>query len=654
MVIKEIASVKKANTPPDIISNEEYERRIREIVKCKKDIVYFANTYFKILTMNEGIRTIKLYPKQEELLRFFKDDKRCVVLSARQSSKTTTYTIFLLWSTIFFPEKKCMILANKAATAVEIVSRIQLGYEYLPEWIKPRVLVWNKGQILFANKSEIRGFASSSDAARGFSAQIVALDEFAFLQKNIADKLFTSIYPVISTAKEGKMIIVSTPNGTADNLYYDIWQQANSKTKNEEGWKPFEMHWWDVPGRDEKFKEMTIASIGQKRWDQEFACEFLSPSDFRRLIPEDILEKYKMRLDQYKLQDEAKGREMQIVSQDESKVYNFTMWECFNQKHTYLASGDVAEGTGRDQSVLQIWDVTDLSKIELVCKFADNNVSVLEFAYVSSKMLELYANPPLIVENNSIGIGYIDVLRINYAYPNIVHEGSNNNPWGIRAHATVKPKACLWLRDMFTTQGFEWIIKDSDLLKEIGTFVKKESSSPLASYAAMGNAHDDLVMSLVWAAYLLQPSIVERYYIVIEYFTSSLGVIYPKKLAPGIDYTIEDLKKIYDSPYYKEFQDTIVEKRKQRKEDEETKKELIKKERELKNLERKIAATDYRRTIEDPFNPNVQRQNEEENNYKPLGLSTPGYMVGGGADSFLWDDEDDTGTWGNPWNGSRR
>ena len=638
------STIIKENTPNEVITKEEYERRVREIVKCKRDIVYFANTYFKILSLNDGIRTIKLYPKQEEMLKFFKDEKRCICLSARQSSKTTTYTIFLLWCTIFFPEKKAMILANKSATAIEIVGRIQLGYEYLPRWLKPKVLIWNKGQILFSNKSEIRGWASSSDAARGFSAQIVCLDEFAFLQKNVADRLFTSIYPVVSTAKDSKIIIVSTPNGTVDNLYYDLWQQANSKTKNEEGWKPFEMHWWDVPGRDEKFKEMTIASIGQKRWDQEFACEFLSPSDFRKLIPEDILEKFKMRLDKYKMQGEAKGREMQIISKDETKVYNFTMWECFDPKHTYLASGDVAEGTGNDSSVLYIWDVTDLSKIFLVCKFANNETSVLEFAYVSKSILELYANPPLIVESNSIGSTYIDVLRINYEYPNVVQEGGKNNPWGVRSHISIKPKDCLWTRDMFTTQGFDWIIKDADLLKEIGTFVKKEGTGALTSYAAMGNAHDDLVMSLVWCAFLLQPAIVEKYFIAVEYFIDSLGISYPKILQPGLDYTEQELKTALESPYYKEFQETIAEKRKEKIKTESEKKAIADKERQIRALEQRIKENDY---FKEPFNPAIEKNMENSQN----SMSVPGFIVGGsGHYGGGWDDADfDGGTWGRNW-----
>ena len=644
------STIKKANAPSEIITKEEYDFRIREIAKCKKDIVYFANTYFKILNLNTGITTIKLYPKQEELLKFFKDEKRCIVKAARQSSKTTTYTIFLLWSTIFFPERKAMILANKAATAIEIVSRIQLGYEYLPVWLKPAVVTWNKGQILFANKSEIRGWASSSDAARGFSAQLVCLDEFAFLPKNIADRLFTSIYPVVSTAKESKIIIVSTPNGTVDNLYYELWTEANSpSSKNKEGWKPFEMNWWDVPGRDEHFKEMTIASIGQKRWDQEFACEFLSPSDFRKLIPEDILEKYKMRLDQYKLQNDFFGRDMQILSEDSEKAFTFTMWECFKPNRAYLASGDIAEGTGQDQSVLYIWDVTDLGKIELVCKFANNEVSVLEFAYICREILKLYANPPFVAENNACGAGLLDALRLTYKYQNIVKEGTPQNRYGIRSHISTKSKGCLWLRDMCTTMGFDWVIRDRDLLKEASSFVRRENKTGFATYAAMGNTHDDLMLSWIWCAYILQPNIVEKYFVAVAYFTSSLGVVYPKTLVAGIDYTEDELKDVFNSDYYKEFQESVVRERVKQKQSDEKKLELAKKERELLALERRISETDYTLKRNDtPFNPIVTKESalggeERDGSSGGGGSRRPQFVFDGDG---MWSDADfEGGVW---------
>jgi hypothetical protein len=95
-----------------------------------------------------------------------------------------------------------MLLANKADTGLEILSRIRLAYEYLPSWLKPGVPTWNKGQIVFANRSEIKSFATASDAARGYSAKTVIMDEAAFVPNNIASKVFESIYPVISSSKE--------------------------------------------------------------------------------------------------------------------------------------------------------------------------------------------------------------------------------------------------------------------------------------------------------------------------------------------------------------------------------------------------------------------------------------------------------------------
>ena len=177
----------------DNISREEFEFRIQEIAKCKRDICYFAEKYFKIINLDAGLMTIKLYPKQRELLKYFTNEKRCIVLASRQSSKTTTYTIYALWLCMFFSEKKIMLLANKADTALEILQRIRLAYEYLPSWLKSAVVVWNKGEIIFSNRSAIKGFATASDAARGYSANcidgntkiIIRFKWFPFLHFNI-------------------------------------------------------------------------------------------------------------------------------------------------------------------------------------------------------------------------------------------------------------------------------------------------------------------------------------------------------------------------------------------------------------------------------------------------------------------------------------
>ena len=218
---EELATIKKPGEVEQV-TKEEFERRIREIAKCKRDIVYFAEHYYRVVNLDKGLHIIKLYDIQKEFLRFLVNNNKVICVSGRQQGKSTIYCIYSLWLATFFPEKKIMLLANKAATALELLGRIITGYEYLPKWLKAAATVVNKGELSFANMSSIRAFASSSDAARGFSCNVVILDEFAFLQKNIADKLFTSMYPVISSSKNGKFIIVSTPNGT-DNLYYDIW-----------------------------------------------------------------------------------------------------------------------------------------------------------------------------------------------------------------------------------------------------------------------------------------------------------------------------------------------------------------------------------------------------------------------------------------------
>ena len=461
----------------DNISREEFEFRIQEIARCKRDICYFAEKYFRIISLDKGLHIIKLYEKQKALLRFFVDENRCLTLASRQTGKTTSYTIYALWTLIFNPEKRIMLLANKADTVLEILGRIQMAYEYLPTWLKPAVVVWNKGEIQFSNKSAIKGFPTASDAARGYSAGIVIMDEAAFVPNNIASKVFESIYPVISSSKKSKFIIVSTPNGAdPNNLYYSLWQQANQKTaeKNREGWKPFRIDWWDVPGRDQKWKEQTVASIGEKRFAQEFGNEFLTGKQSRKLMPDDVLEKYRMELSKMKAQG-IKPVEQQILSEDEQRIYKFKMWREFDASKTYAAAADIAEGVGQDSSVLYVFDVTDLQNITMCAKFSSPEVSLVEFAYVCSKVLQLYGSPPLFAERNGVSAGMLDSLRITYKYQNIARE-SRNGEAGIYSHVTVKGRACLWAREMMTTFGFGFTLPDQDLLDELGSFVKKDTS----------------------------------------------------------------------------------------------------------------------------------------------------------------------------------
>ena len=241
--------------------------QVEEYMKCAKDPVYFASSYIKIVNVDRGLMAFEMWDFQKEMLRLFQQNRFVITKCPRQVGKTTTSVAYLLWLTLFTDSQNIAVLANKGSLARDILAKYQLAYENLPEWLQQGIITWNKGNVELENGSKIMASSTSSSAVRGGSFNAVFLDEFAFVPANIADEFFNSVYPVISSGKTTKIIIVSTPNGM--NLFYKLWMDAINK-KN--GYKPFEIHWSMVPGRDEKWKEETIRNTSQEQFRQEFEC----------------------------------------------------------------------------------------------------------------------------------------------------------------------------------------------------------------------------------------------------------------------------------------------------------------------------------------------------------------------------------------------
>ena len=148
----------------------------------------------------------------------------------RQTGKSTTCVSYLLHYAIFNDSVNIGILANKAATARELLGRLQTAYENLPKWMQQGIMVWNKGSLELENGSKILVTSTSASAVRGMSFNILFLDEFAFVPNHIADSFFASVYPTITSGKSTKVIMVSTPHGM--NHFYRYWHDAE-KGKNE-------------------------------------------------------------------------------------------------------------------------------------------------------------------------------------------------------------------------------------------------------------------------------------------------------------------------------------------------------------------------------------------------------------------------------------
>jgi len=280
-------NLKKANTAVEF-SQED----IQEYLLCKDDPVYFARNYVKIVSLDEGLVGFDMYDFQEKLIRNFHEKRFNICKMPRQTGKSTTCVAFLLHYIVFNDSVNVGILANKAATARELLGRLATAYENLPKWMQQGIISWNKGSIELENGSKILAASTSASAVRGMSFNIIFLDEFAFVPNHIAEQFFSSVYPTITSGKTTKVIMVSTPHGM--NHFYRYWHDAQ-RGKNE--YTATEVHWSEVPGRDAAWKAQTIANTSEQQFKVEFECEFLgsvdtliSVSKLRNLVFEDPIQ----------------------------------------------------------------------------------------------------------------------------------------------------------------------------------------------------------------------------------------------------------------------------------------------------------------------------------------------------------------------------
>lgn len=443
---------------------------------------------------------------------------------------------------MYHPDKRVMICGNQLGIAIEIMDRIRLGYEYCPSDVKIGVTTYNKQCIEFENNSTIRCFATGSSSTRGFSANLLVLDEAAFIPKHVADEFMASVFPVLSSSKDSKAIMVSTPNGTFNNLFYDTWQQATDpNVKSDENWKAFRFLWYDVPGRDQQWKEQQIATIGMDRWMQEFECEFKSAGD-ASLVPSDHIEKFRIGLGNYPEPAQLN------LSKNQEKEIHAMFWKCFDPLRTYAASGDISEGTGNDSSVIQIWDVTEVKNIQLVARMSCSKATLVDFGYAAYELMKMYGFPPFIVENNGVGAGFVDIMMDTYKYPRqrIFYEQTiyasgkyGDISYGVKSKNRTKLDACMFTNELITTEEIGISIPDELLVNEMGTFVRKNTSNSI-TFAAKDKCHDDYIMSWIWGMYMLSPDVIAQHYHVDKAFKTKMDRVLPERLSyniPMADFT---------------------------------------------------------------------------------------------------------------------
>lgn len=456
--------LKKANTLIDYTHEQ-----VQELLKCSRDPVYFARKYVKIKHPKRGQIPFNLYDYQEELMRSYLNERYNIVLSARQTGKTETSCAFILWFAIFHDTKNILIVSNKSANAMEMISKIQNAYEELPDWLKPGILdtSWNKHECAFDNKSRIMATTTAPDSGRGFAISLLYCDEFAFVRPHIQAEFWDSVLPTLSTG--GNCIISSTPNGDT-NLFAQLWRGAEHGTN--------EFHhtfipWDAAPGRDQKFKETQIGLLGERKWRQEYECEFLS-SDAT------LIDTY-------------------IISQMEKKVHDTKpafmiqdqpFLKPIDRTCSYIIGVDPATGSGEDYTVIEVFEFPSMIQ---VMEYRNNTMSPAKIyerlKNVIKFIMSFGATVYFSIENNGVGQGMISLYEVDEDQPGATFI-SEDKKLGLTTTAPSKMRSCIKLKELFERGVLT--VYSKILLRELKNYVRKSGS-----YAAQIGATDDCIAAVL-------------------------------------------------------------------------------------------------------------------------------------------------------------
>ena len=470
-------NLKKAN-----VQQEWTKEELEEYTRCMKDPIYFIQNYIKIVSLDEGLVPFSLYDFQKEMVGTFHNNRFTICKLPRQSGKSTTIIAYLLHYVLFNASVNVAILANKAATARDLLGRLQLAYEHMPKWLQQGVMSWNKGSLEVENGSKILASSTSASAVRGGSYNIIFLDEFAYVPANVAEQFFSSVYPTISSGKTTKVMIVSTPHGM--NMFYKLWTDAEEE-RNE--YVPIEVHWSEVPGRDEEWKAQTIKNTSESQFNTEFECEFLGSIDT-------LISPSKLRQLAYRAPIASNAGLDGHIHPEEGR--------------TYFLSADVSRGTKNDYSAFTVIDVTEMP-YKIVAKYKDNEIKPLIFPQKIYDVARAYNQAYVLIEVNDIGEQVANTLQFDLEYDNLCMASMRGRAGqvlgggfsggraqlGVRTTKAVKKIGCSNLKQM--VEDNKLIVEDIDVISELSTFIVKG-----ASFEADEGCNDDLVACLftfAWA-----------------------------------------------------------------------------------------------------------------------------------------------------------
>lgn len=453
---------------------------IKELIKCKNNLEYFATTYVKVAHQEYGVIPMQPREYQIDIWNKLINYNRNIILMSRQSGKSASVSAYVLWFAIFNEDKNIGIVSNKETAAKSFLMRIKDCFQRLPSWIKPGVEKWAETFIRFENGTQIQISATSADSFRGEPLALLVADEFAAVDPPWkAKQFYASVYPTVSASKTAKVIIISTAKGM-HNQFYDIWNKAVNKKNT---YIPTKYDWRVVPGRTKEWAEEEKKNIGDVAFAQEYDCEFIGSTN--TVLKTATLER---------LMEQDHPTPLLIELND-----NFRIYKKPESGYTYILGVDVSKGTGLDYSVIQVIKVNNFNPLDLeqVAVYECNTINPYSFAEIVNRIAIYYNNAYISVENNGEGSVIVSEIWWNYENENLVNEGTKISKLGIRATTKTKPKAVILMKRLIEDNSLK--IVDVKTINQFTDFQDLGNNR----FACL-NMHDDLISALYWSVYTFE------------------------------------------------------------------------------------------------------------------------------------------------------
>lgn len=452
--------------------------KVKEIVKCGKEPIYFINKYCKVQHPVQGTISFKTYDYQNEVIQALEDHRFNIVLKSRQLGLSTVSAAYTAWLATFHKDKNIIIIATKLETAQNFLKKVKFILRSMPQWLLLPSYEDNKRQVTFSNGSVVTAIPTSEDAGRSEAVSLLVIDEAAIIKD--AEELWAGLYPTLSTG--GRAILISTPKGVG-NLFHKLWVQAENG-QNE--FHTIKLPWNVHPERDDGWFYKETKNMSPRQIAQEMLCDFATSGD--TFLPVDALERLMM------------ATEPPIAKEDSGGMW---VWKRPIPEHKYILTSDVARGDARDFSTMHI---VDIDVREIVAEYMGKVPPEILANMIKTRASE-YNNAFVCVEKNTFGY-FTNMLLKKDEYPHLYYERAEGDVFrytsrdpaempGFTTSAKSKVQILTKLEEVLRTGKL--VTKSQRLYDQLKTFVWNNNKAE-----ALKDAFDDLVISAALAAWLLE------------------------------------------------------------------------------------------------------------------------------------------------------